>query len=57
MTHLTDLVIFHLKVTVCQNVDLSHTYGDCPQKHPFLYDNYQTFHGSQIYSNHMKSQF
>ncbi len=27
MTHLTYLVIFHLKVIVCQNVNLTHTYG------------------------------
>ncbi len=28
MSHLTYLVIFHLKVIVCQNVNLPHTYGD-----------------------------
>ncbi len=32
MTHLTYLVIFHLKVIVCQNVNLPHIYGPCPQK-------------------------
>jgi len=36
MSHLTYLVIFHLKVIVCQNVNLPHTYGHCPQKHPFV---------------------
>ncbi len=36
MTHLTYLVIFHLRMIVCQNVDLSHTYGDCPKNHPFV---------------------
>ncbi len=36
MKHLTYLVIFHLKVIVCQNVNLSHTYGHRPKKHPFV---------------------
>jgi hypothetical protein len=36
MIHLTYLVIFHLEVIVCQNVNLSHTYGHHPQKHPFM---------------------
>jgi hypothetical protein len=36
MTHVTYLVIFHLKMIVCQNVNLSHTYGHRPQKHPFV---------------------
>jgi len=36
MTHLTCLVIFHLKMIVCQNVNLPHTYGHCPRKHPFV---------------------
>jgi hypothetical protein len=36
ITHLTYLVIFHLKVIVCQNVNLPHTYGHNPQKHPFV---------------------
>ncbi len=36
ITHFTYLVIFHLKMIVCQNVNLSHTYGDNPQKHPFV---------------------
>jgi hypothetical protein len=36
LIHFTYLVIFHLKVIVCQNVNLSHTYCHCPQKHPFL---------------------
>jgi hypothetical protein len=26
MTHLTDIVFFHLKMIVCQNVNLPHTY-------------------------------
>jgi hypothetical protein len=39
MTHLTYLVIFHLKMIVCQNVNLPHTtylHGHRPQKHPFV---------------------
>jgi hypothetical protein len=36
MTHLAYLVIFHLKMIVCQNVNLPHTYGHRPQKHPFV---------------------
>jgi hypothetical protein len=44
MTHLTYLVIFHLKMIVCQNVNLQHTYGHHLQKHPFVDDNYQTLH-------------
>ncbi len=36
MTRFTYLVIFHLKVIVCQNVNLSHTYGHCLQNHPFV---------------------
>ncbi len=32
MTHLTYLLIFHVKMIVCQNVNLPHTYGPCPQK-------------------------
>jgi hypothetical protein len=36
MTHLTYLVLFHLKVIVCQNVNLSLTYYQRPQKHPFV---------------------
>ncbi len=36
MTHLTYLVVFRLKVIVYQNVNLSHTYGLCPKKHPFV---------------------
>jgi hypothetical protein len=36
MNHLTYLVIFHLKVIVCQNVNLPHTYRHGPQKHPFV---------------------
>jgi hypothetical protein len=35
-THFTYLLIFHLKVIVCQNVNLPHTYGHNPQKHPFV---------------------
>jgi hypothetical protein len=31
MTHLTYLVIFHLKMTICQNVKLPHTYGHHPK--------------------------
>ncbi len=36
MTHLTDIVFFHLKMIVCQNVNLPHTYDQHPQKHPFV---------------------
>jgi hypothetical protein len=36
MTHLTYFVIFHLKVIVCQNVNLPHVYGYSPKKHPFV---------------------
>jgi hypothetical protein len=36
MTHFTYLVLFHLKVIVCQNVNLPHTYDHHPQKHPFV---------------------
>ncbi len=36
MIHLTYLVIFHLKVIICQNVNLQHTYGHHPQKQPFV---------------------
>jgi hypothetical protein len=36
MTHLIHLVIFHLKMIVCQNVNLPHTYGHRPSKHPFV---------------------
>ncbi len=36
MTHFTYLVIFHLKMIVCQNVNLPHIYGQHPQKHPFV---------------------
>ncbi len=36
MTCLTYLVIFHLKLIVDQNVNLSHTYGHCLQNHPFV---------------------
>jgi hypothetical protein len=32
MAHLIYFVIFHLKVIVCQNINLPHTYGHCPQK-------------------------
>jgi len=44
ITHLTYLVMFHLKVIVYQNVNLLHSYGLNPQKHPFSYNNYQTLH-------------
>jgi hypothetical protein len=37
MAHLTYLVIFHLKVFVCQNVNLPHTYYvHHSEKHPFV---------------------
>ncbi len=36
ITHLAYLVICHLKVIACQNVNLPHTYGDNPQKDPFV---------------------
>jgi hypothetical protein len=47
MTHLKYLIIFHLKVIVCQNVNLPHTYGHCPQNTHLWYDNYQTLHMAQ----------
>jgi hypothetical protein len=56
--HFTYFVIFHLKVIVCQNVNLPHTYDHNPQKHPFVIWQLLKFsHSSQTYSNHMKSQF
>jgi hypothetical protein len=36
LIHFTYLVIFHLKMIACQNVNLPHTYGHNPQKHPFV---------------------
>jgi len=36
INHLTYLVIFHLKMIVCQNVNLPHIYGHNPQKHLFV---------------------
>jgi hypothetical protein len=36
MTHFTYLVIFNLKMIVCQNINLPHTYGHHPQKHSFV---------------------
>jgi hypothetical protein len=36
MAHLTHLAIFHLKMIVCQNVSLPHTYDRHPQKQPFV---------------------
>jgi hypothetical protein len=36
MTHFTYLVIFHLKVIVCQNANLLDTYDHRPQKQPFV---------------------
>jgi hypothetical protein len=36
MAHLTYLVIFHLKMIVCQNVNLPHTYGHRHEKHQFM---------------------
>jgi hypothetical protein len=57
MTHITYIFIFHLKVIVCQNVNLLHTYGHRPQKHPFvIWYLSNSSHGSQTYSNHMESQ-
>jgi hypothetical protein len=44
MAHLTFLVIYHLKVIVCQNFNLSHTYSYCLEKNHLWCDNYQTFH-------------
>jgi hypothetical protein len=32
MAHFTYLVIFHLKMIVCQNINFPHTYGYCPKK-------------------------
>jgi hypothetical protein len=36
MAHLTYLVIFHLKMIICHNVNLSHTYGHHHEKHSFV---------------------
>jgi hypothetical protein len=57
MVHLRYLVVFHLKVIICYNVTLPHTYG-CHLKKFNLWDNnYQKkIHGSQNYFNHMDSQ-
>jgi hypothetical protein len=32
MAHLTYFVIFNLKMIICSNVNLSHTYGHCIEK-------------------------
>jgi hypothetical protein len=48
ITHLIYLVIFHLKVIICQNVNLPHTYMVIAPRNTHLsYDNYQTFHMAQ----------
>jgi hypothetical protein len=44
MAHLTYLIIFHLKMIVCQNVNLPHTYGHDPKTTHLWYDNYQIIH-------------
>jgi hypothetical protein len=44
MTHVTYLVIFHLKMIVCQNVNLPHIDGHHPQKTHLWYNNYQILH-------------
>jgi len=44
MAHLAYLIIFHLKMIVCQNANLSHTYGHYPEKIKLWYDNYETIH-------------
>jgi len=36
MAHLTYFIIFHLKMIVCQNVNLPHTCGHHLEKHPFV---------------------
>jgi predicted N-acetyltransferase YhbS len=36
MTRFTYFVIFHLKMIVCQNVNLSHTYDHCFENHQFV---------------------
>jgi hypothetical protein len=36
------LVIFHLKMTICQIFNLPCIYGQCPKR--MWYDNYQTLH-------------
>ncbi len=57
MNPFTYLVIFHLKTIVYQNVNLPHTYGHCPPKHPFvILELSNSLYGSQTYSNHMESQ-
>ncbi len=43
---------------VCQYVNLSHTYGHCPQKQPLvIWYLSNSSKGSQTYSNHMELQF
>jgi hypothetical protein len=36
MPHLTYLVIFHLKVIICRNVNLQHIYDHRFEKHQFV---------------------
>jgi hypothetical protein len=36
MAYFAYIVIFHLKMIVCQNVNLPHIYGHFPKKHPFV---------------------
>ncbi len=57
INHFTYLVIFHLKMIVCQNINLPHIYNYRPQKHAFvIWELLNSSHGSQTYSNHMESQ-
>jgi hypothetical protein len=57
MTHFTYLVIFHLKLIICRNVNLPHTYGHRLKKYQFvIWKLWNSSHSSQIYSSHTKSE-
>jgi hypothetical protein len=36
MVHLTYIVIFHFKMIIYQNINLSHNYEHHPEKHQFM---------------------
>jgi hypothetical protein len=44
MAHLTYLIIFHFEMIICQNANLSHTYGHCLENINLWYDNYEITH-------------
>jgi hypothetical protein len=56
MVHFIYLVIFHLKVIIYQNFNLTYIVIALKNIH-LCYDNHQTPHGSQTYSNRMESQY